>query len=184
MESAPCKRSAPQTRSNLCAILEILVIVPCGHPFGTEAPADHLGRGFFLNSSQIFPSSKGNPQHLPAMKGGSDGAPSPSPVPALKTRSPAPPCGASLFSWPPRGERGIALGQPQQAPPLPLGRGRPLCGRVRGFRSIIEAVPPQPPSPRGEGRRRPFAREPMARRRVIPATDLLPPNAPSPGGWS
>lgn len=23
------------------------MIVPCGHPFGTEAPVDHLGRGFF-----------------------------------------------------------------------------------------------------------------------------------------
>ena len=81
------------------------MIVPCGHPFGTEAPADHLGRGFFLNSSQIFPSSKGFPQRLSAMKGGSDGAPSPSPVPALGTRSPAPPCGASLFLYSPSPRR-------------------------------------------------------------------------------
>ena len=47
----------------------ILVIVPCDHPFGTEAPAGPPGRGFFLNSCQIFPSSKGFPKHLPAMKG-------------------------------------------------------------------------------------------------------------------
>jgi hypothetical protein len=141
-----------------CAI-PILVIVPCDHPFGTEAPVDHLGRGFFFNSSQIFPSSRSNPQHLLAMKGGSDGAPSPSPVPRWNQKPRPPVRGFSLFVPPPCGEvrrrlGGVGVGasrssseavvftlpmgeesarRRQQAPPLPLGRGRPLCGRVRGL---------------------------------------------------
>ena len=53
------------------------------------------------------------------MKGGSDGAPSPSPVPALGTRSPAPPCGASLFlvTRPHEGEVGPLHRVPGRPPP-------------------------------------------------------------------
>jgi hypothetical protein len=35
------------------------VIVPCDHPFGTEAPVDHLGRGF-LQLVSNFPGLKGH----------------------------------------------------------------------------------------------------------------------------
>jgi hypothetical protein len=35
-----------------------LVIVPCDHPFGTGAPADHLGRGF-LQLVSNFPGFEG-----------------------------------------------------------------------------------------------------------------------------
>ena len=115
----------------------ILVIVPCDHPFGTEAPAGPPGRGFFLNSCQIFPSSKGFPKHLLAMKGVSDGAPSPSPVPALGTRSPAPPCGASLFLGPPCGVGASRLSS------------RRLPGRTGGGSLLGCEFSPHPAHPAG-----------------------------------
>ena len=139
----------------------ILVIVPCDHPFGTEAPAGPPGRGFFLNSCQIFPSSKGFPKHLLAMKGVSDGAPSPSPVPALGTRSPAPPCGASLFCTSPRGHALTAH--------LPLGERTTALRSGEGADSIRAVTPPHPTlSPTG--------------RDSPPRCLRLKPGNPTPGG--
>jgi hypothetical protein len=32
--------------TRLGVLFPVAVIVPCDHPFGAEAPVDHLGRGF------------------------------------------------------------------------------------------------------------------------------------------
>ena len=131
----------------------ILVIVPCDHPFGTEAPAGPPGRGFFLNSCQIFPSSKGFPKHLPAMKGAVMVPPPHHLFLRWEPEAPLPRAGLLSFVNSPLRGGGIALEQPQ-TPPLPLGRGRPLCGRVRGRLNSISGrlSPPHPnPLPKGRG---------------------------------
>ena len=112
--------------------------------------------GLLFNSSQIFPSLRSNPQRLFAMDGGSDGAPSPSPVPALGTRSPAPPCGASLFlggaqAWPQRltsplwgGWRAIALKQRSGSASSASAPGNPPPGE--GLSKQRTGSPPTPQS--------------------------------------
>ena len=135
--------------------------------------------GLLFNSSQIFPSLRSNPQRLFAMDGGSDGAPSPSPVPALGTRSPAPPCGASLF-WeelkrgrsvlpPPCGEVGAQLRSSSEAV---------AQTRLRAGLGGETSIPSKMQTPPRRRRARIGAREPTARRRVIQAEDRLPSNAP------
>ena len=112
----------------------------------------------FCNSCQIFPSSKGNPKHLAAMKGDSDGAPSPSPVPALEPEAPPPVRGFSLFG---RTQRSPQT-RPSLGPPF-LGRGRPLCGGVRGPLNRRRHLTPSL-SPMGECLVKPLALPPLPHR--------------------
>ena len=113
----------------------------------------------FCNSCQIFPSSKGNPKHLAAMKGDSDGAPSPSPVPALEPEAPPPRAGLLSF----RTSSEVAADSPLSWPPLFLGRGRPLCGGVRGPLNRRRHLTPSL-SPMGECLVKPLALPPLPHR--------------------
>jgi hypothetical protein len=119
-----------------------LVIVPCDHPFGTEAPVDHLGRGFFLKSCQIFRASKGTLKPLPCRK-----APVMATLPSLfprGTRSPAPPrAGLLIFMRNPTSLVRVVFAEDRPTPPRPFTGGRsqdmresarsPGSPRPRGF---------------------------------------------------
>jgi hypothetical protein len=100
-----------------------LVIVPCDHPFGTEAPVDHLGRGFFLKSCQIFRASKGTLKPLPCRK-----APVMATLPSLfprGTRSPAPPrAGLLIFMRNPTSLVRVVFAEDRPTPPRPFTGGR------------------------------------------------------------
>ena len=129
----------------------ILVIVPCDHPFGTEAPAGPPGRGFFLNSCQIFPSSKGFPKHLPAMKGAVM-VPPPHHLFLRWNQKPRSPVrGFSLLWTPPCGVGASRLSSRRL--PSPLGE---RTTALRSGEGALEfdlgtAISPSPqPSPQGE----------------------------------
>jgi hypothetical protein len=146
---------------------------------GTEARA-------FRNSCQIFRASRSNPKRLFAIKGDSDGAPSPSLCSCAGNQKPrSPRSGASLFSFPltptsPRwGEGEVRRGGGSTLPPLPLGRGRPRSGRVRGrLCSLTGHYLPLTPtlSPTGRGR----SGNPTPGGGLFQQRTCLPSNAPPP----
>ena len=123
-------------------------------PLWSGSPGRPPGRGFFLNSCQIFPSSKGFPKHLPAMKGAVM-VPPPHHLFLRWNQKPRSPVrGFSLLWTPPCGVGASRLSS-RKLPLSPLGRGRPLCGRVRGRLNSISGrlSPPHPnPLPKGRGK--------------------------------
>ena len=152
------------------AILNRAVIVPCDHPFGTEAPADHLGRGFLSKLVSNFPGFEGHFETSAVLEKRPVMATLPSLFPR-GTEAPLPRAG--LLDPHPSLER--------HAPPLPIGERSPteapLCGRVRVQESTIEVGFPYNPLPWGEAKS-PFPpsrrREPIA---LLRGTRPTPPKA-------